>query len=64
LTFYACRRSVQILDPSIERDRIGALGYQVSEVPTAYVCVGQICIEPSQDPKELAAKLAGITSKG
>jgi len=64
LTFYACRRSVQILDPSIERDRIGALGYQVSEVPTAYVCVGQTCIEPSQDPKELAAKLAGITSKG
>jgi hypothetical protein len=64
LAFYACRKSVQVLDPSIEMDRIGVLGYQVSEVPTAYVCVGQTCIEPSQDPKELAAKLAGITPKG
>lgn len=63
LAFYACRKSVQILDPSIESDRIGALGYQVSEVPTAYVCVGQTCLEPLHDPKELAARVADTAAK-
>jgi len=63
LAFYACRKSVQILDPSIESDRIGALGYQVSEVPTAYVCVGQTCLEPLHDPKELAARVSDTAAK-
>jgi uncharacterized protein YyaL (SSP411 family) len=63
LAFYASRKSVQVLDPSIESERIGVLGYQVSEVPTAYVCVGQTCLEPLHDPKELASKLVETAAK-
>jgi len=58
LRFYAARKSVQVLDPSVDRDKISVLGYQVSDVPTAYACVGQVCLEPITNPEELTSKLS------
>jgi uncharacterized protein YyaL (SSP411 family) len=58
LRFYVARKSVQVLDPSVDNDKISVLGFQISDVPTAYPCVGHVCLEPITNPEELASKLS------
>jgi len=60
LRFYASRKAVQVLDLDVDRDRIDVLSYADSNVPTAYACVGQVCLEPSKNPQELMSRLLKV----
>jgi hypothetical protein len=55
---YEPRRVIHILDPDEDRDMINALGYQITETPTAYVCVGRACTAPIIEPKQIAPELS------
>jgi uncharacterized protein YyaL (SSP411 family) len=55
---YLPARVTEILDPARDGARLAALGYPPSEVPRAYVCVGDRCLAPAEAPEELAARLA------
>jgi len=51
------RKVIQILDPEREQSTISALGYQISEAPTAYICVGTACTAPITEPRQIAAEV-------
>ncbi len=51
---YEPRRVIHVLNPDKDRDMISALGYQINEIPTAYVCVGRACTAPITEPKQIA----------
>ena len=55
---YEPRRVIHILDPVEDRDRVNALGYKITETPTAYVCIGKACTAPIIEPKEIAPELS------
>jgi hypothetical protein len=57
---YLPARVTEILDPSVDGDRLSALGYPTATEPRAYVCVGDRCLAPVSDPDGLAAQLASI----
>lgn len=59
---YEPRRVIQILDPELDRKRIADLGYQVTETPTAYICVGNVCTAPIAEPKQIAPELNRLIS--
>lgn len=59
---YEPRRIIHILDPDTDRDMIRALGYQITETPTAYVCVGTTCTAPIIEPKQIAPELNRMVS--
>jgi uncharacterized protein len=50
-------KAVQMLDPSLDHARIDQLGFGVKPEPTAYVCVGQACLAPTNDPEQLSELL-------
>lgn len=54
---YEPHRVIHILDPVEDRDRVNALGYKITETPTAYVCIGRACTAPIIEPKEIAPEL-------
>ncbi len=58
LRLYMPRKSVAVFDPSVDKDKINAHGHQVSDVPTAHVCIGQTCLEPITHPEDLASKFS------
>ncbi len=39
-------RSLQVVDPLWETERLRALGYPAQPSPAAYICLGQTCAEP------------------
>ena len=51
---YAPNRWVQLIDPVWEPERLAQLGYPAEPAPTAYLCIGRICAEPTSDPAKLA----------
>ena len=61
LKAYNPLKVVETLDPSLDSDRLNALGYPIVETPTAYVCFERKCISV-EDPKKLA-KLLEIGGK-
>ncbi len=56
-SIYEPRKIIQILDPEEDENAITALGFQIREVPTAYVCIGTACTAPITDAKQIAAEL-------
>jgi uncharacterized protein YyaL (SSP411 family) len=54
---YEPRKVIQILDPEREQGTITALGYQITESPTTYICVGTACTAPITEPRQIAAEL-------
>jgi uncharacterized protein len=54
---YEPRKIIQILDPRRERKSITALGYPISESPTAYICVGRTCTASITEPRQISAEL-------
>jgi len=46
-------RVVQILDPNVEPDTVGKLGFPASEGPAVYLCVGRQCLAPIHEAGEL-----------
>jgi len=64
---YDPRKIVQVLHPSENSTEIEAMGYPVSERPTAYVCLGRACTAPITEPKQIAPELQrmiGLQVKG
>ena len=47
---------VEILDPILHPERVKALGYPITETPTAYVCFEGKCISV-EDPKNIAKSI-------
>ena len=62
---------VQILDPNIEPDTVGKLGFPAGDAPAVYLCVGRQCLAPIREAEELRrwtrpgalAALSGSTSQ-
>ncbi len=52
LHIYSPDKLVQLLDPARDSTRLGQLGYPPNGgTPRAYVCIGQKCLPPVNDPK-------------
>ncbi|MFZ5915770.1 MAG: DUF255 domain-containing protein [Chloroflexota bacterium] len=53
-------RWLQVIDPVWEPERLAQLGYPAEPAPTAYLCIGRVCAEPTNDPSKLAEVVAGL----
>jgi uncharacterized protein YyaL (SSP411 family) len=56
LKAYNPLKVVETLDPVLDHDRLNALGYPVTETPTAYVCFEGTC-KTVKDPKNIAKSI-------
>ncbi len=56
LKAYNPLKVVETLDPVLDHDRLDALGYHVTETPTAYVCFEGTC-NSIEDPKNIAKSI-------
>ncbi len=56
LRAYNPLKVVETLDPVLDRDRLKALGYPVTEAPTAYVCFEGTC-KSVEDPEKIAKNI-------
>jgi uncharacterized protein YyaL (SSP411 family) len=54
---YEPRKTIRILDPRNDQHAIAALGHQIPDSPTAYVCVGNTCTAPITEPGQIAQEL-------
>jgi len=52
------RKVIQTLDPEREESSIRALGFQITESPTAYICLGTACTAPITDASQIGAELS------
>jgi len=57
---YAPNRWLQLIDPVWEPDRLAQLGYPPQPAPLAYLCIGRVCAEPTNDPNRLAEIVAQL----
>jgi uncharacterized protein len=57
---YAPNKTVQAVDPVWERNRLERLGYPPEPAPAAYICLGNLCTQPTADPDELLAQVQAI----
>jgi len=53
LRLFEPRRLVQLLDPERDRDLIERRGYAVTEKPTLFMCVSNVCTAPIHNPDEV-----------
>jgi uncharacterized protein YyaL (SSP411 family) len=51
-------RTVQLLEPARDGDRLAALALPAQPAPAAYVCFGTVCSAPVRTPDELQATVA------
>jgi uncharacterized protein YyaL (SSP411 family) len=58
LRAYYPLKVVETLDPEHNQDRLNALGYPVTETPTAYVCFAGTC-KSVDDPEKIAKTVGG-----
>jgi len=59
---YEPRKVVQFLDPKKDSEAIAALGFAMTEQPTAYVCVGTACTAPITEPKQVGPELSRMVA--
>ncbi len=57
---YAPNRWLQLIDPVWEPDRLAQLGYPPQPAPMAYLCIGRVCAEPTNDPNRLTEIVAQL----
>jgi len=55
----ASQRTLQILDPHTDAERMVRDGFALDAPPRAYVCVGSACLAPTADPEEIARLARG-----
>jgi len=60
---YEPRKVIQILDPTKESEAITAMGYAITEQPTAYICVGRVCTVPITEPKQIEVELNNVIAQ-
>ena len=58
---YAPHRIVQSLDPECDDKRIASLGFPARDVPALYACVGNMCLAPITNYKEVKSLLTAHT---
>lgn len=57
LKLYEPRKIVEVLDPTLDHDRVSKLGYSFEGNPLAYICIGQTCLRPITDPKKISEQI-------
>jgi uncharacterized protein YyaL (SSP411 family) len=57
---YAPAKIVQVLDPTRDAARLAQLGYPANDKPLVYVCIGQKCLAPASDPKQVIENMREI----
>jgi uncharacterized protein YyaL (SSP411 family) len=57
---YEPRRTIQLLDPDRDSERISKFGYTHTDQPIAYVCLGKLCTAPIAEPQNLSPELARL----
>ena len=57
LRLYEPRKVIEVLDPTLDHDRISRLGYSFEENAIAYVCIGQTCLRPIVDPGKISEQI-------
>jgi uncharacterized protein YyaL (SSP411 family) len=57
---YSPNRWLQLIDPVWEPERLAQLGYPSKPAPAAYLCIGRVCAEPTDDPARLAKIVANL----
>jgi hypothetical protein len=55
---YEPRRAIQILDPEKDQNTLTDLGYQATESPSAYLCIGTTCTAPITGPNQITTELS------
>ncbi len=60
LKMYSGRKSVLYLDSNRDADRIKRQGYDASDSPKAYVCVGKVCGPPLKSPSQIQDSLSQL----
>lgn len=60
LKAYNPLKTVEVLDPEKDKDRLKGLGYPISGLPAAYVCFGGTC-KSVEDPKKMTKTIRGGT---
>lgn len=57
-------RTVQVLDPVADIERLIREGFRADGPPVAYVCLGTTCLPPTGEPAELTSLAAGVVKEG
>ncbi len=58
---YAPAKVVELVDPVRDAARLDALGYPPpSDGAQAYVCIGETCLPPVSEPREIAMGIARV----
>ncbi|MBN1660155.1 MAG: DUF255 domain-containing protein [Anaerolineae bacterium] len=60
---YAPNKAIQAVDPRWEADRLRRLGYPPHPSPAAYVCLGNLCARPTDDPDEVVAQAEAMVGQ-
>jgi uncharacterized protein YyaL (SSP411 family) len=60
---YEPRKVVQVLDPRKDLEKILALGFTITEQPTAYICLGRTCTAPISEPKQIGIELSRMVGQ-
>jgi uncharacterized protein YyaL (SSP411 family) len=54
---YEPRRIIKILSPEKDAATITATGFQITDQPTAYICVGRACTAPITEPRQIGPEV-------
>jgi len=63
LKTYNPLKTVEVVDPEVDGERLETLGYPVRDAPTAYVCFGGEC-SSAEKPGEIQVLVAGRKKRG
>jgi hypothetical protein len=63
LKFYEPGKIVETLDPKSDKPTIEKRKYPITEIPTAYVCIGTRCIEPIKEADKLVSELKAFVKR-
>jgi len=59
---YQPRKVVLVLDPKRDQERILNLGYGKDDKSRAYICVGQMCLAPVAEPRQIQIQLSALAT--
>ncbi|MFQ5761792.1 MAG: thioredoxin domain-containing protein [Candidatus Bathyarchaeia archaeon] len=62
-TTYHPRKLIELLDAKQHAEKIAKLGYAPQELPTAYPCIGTVCLEPLSEASKLRAQIVDLRRK-
>ena len=63
MKIYVPRKSITLLDPKNESQKILTSGLKNAQQGTAYICVGRTCTAPFTDPSQLSEQISKISAQ-